>query len=95
MPVDSNGYPVYYRKGTSGMVIKAFDGNMFFCVDEKVYALDDIPEHCRTSKNFDIEPVTEKPRKKYIPPMSHPWKQASFERYLKKQAHRQQEENVA
>lgn len=95
MPVDSNGYPVYYRKGTSGMVIKAFDGNMFFCVDEKVYALDEIPEHCRTSKNFDIEPVTEKPRKKYIPPMSHPWKQASFERYLKKQAHRQQEENVA
>jgi transposase len=94
-PVDSNGYPVYYRKGTSGMVIQAFDGNMFFCVDEKVYALDAIPEHSRVSKNFDVSPVQEKPTKRYVPPMSHPWKQASFERYLKKQAHRKHQENAA
>ena len=89
-PVDGNGYPVYYHKGTSGMVLKAFDGQMFFCVEEKIYALDVIPEHARTSKNFDFLPVQEKPRKRYIPPMSHPWKQASFERYMKKQAHRQE-----
>lgn len=87
--LDNNGYPVYYRKGTSGMVIKAFDSQMFFCVDEKVYALDIVPQHARTSKNFDILPVQEKPKKRYIPPMSHPWKQASFERYLKKQVHRE------
>jgi hypothetical protein len=92
-PMDSNGYPVYYRKDTSGMVLKAFDGQMFFCVEEKVYALDVIPEHARTSKNFDISPEQEKPSKKYIPPMSHPWRQDSFERHMKKQAHRQ--ENVA
>ena len=92
-PVDSSGYPVYYHKGTSGMVLKAFDGQMLFCVAEKVYALDAIPEHARTSKNFDIKPVQEKPRERYIPPMSHPWKQASFERHMKKQAHRQ--ENIA
>jgi gentisate 1,2-dioxygenase len=95
IPVNSNGHPVYYRKGTSGMVIRAFDGNMFFCVDEKVYALDVIPEHCRASKNFDIEPIKEKPRKRYIPPMSHPWKQASFEQYLKKQAHRKRQDKAA
>jgi transposase len=88
-PIDSNGYPVYYRKGTSGMVIKAFDGNLFFCVDDKVYSLDAVPDHQRISKNFDISTKQEKPRKRYIPPMSHPWKQASFERYLKKQEHRQ------
>lgn len=87
--LDNNGYPVYYRKGTSGMVIKAFDSQMFFCIEEKVYALDIVPQHARTSKNFDILPVQEKPKKRYIPPMSHPWKQASFERYLKKQAHRE------
>lgn len=89
-PVGSNGYPVYYRKGTPGTVIKAFDGQLFFCVDEKVYALDVIPEHACMSKNFDISPIEEKPKKRYIPPMSHPWKQASFERYLQKQAHRQE-----
>lgn len=89
-PVDSNGYPVYYHKGTFGMVLKAFDGQMFFFVEEKVYALDVIPVHARTSKNFDISPVQEKPTKRYVPPMSHPWKQASFERHMKKQAHRQE-----
>lgn len=88
-PVDSSGYPVYYHKGTSGMVLKAFDGQMFFCVAEKIYALDVIPEHARTSKNFDIKPIDEKPRERYIPPMSHPWKQASFESHMKKQVHRQ------
>jgi hypothetical protein len=32
----------------------------------------------------------EKPRKRYIPPMSHPWKQASFEKFMNKQAHRKE-----
>jgi hypothetical protein len=41
------------------MLIKAFDGQMYFCVEEKVYALDIIPEHARISKNFDISPVRE------------------------------------
>lgn len=87
--MDSCGHPIYYRKGTSGLVIKAFDGQMFFSVEDKIYALDEIPKHARTSKNFDITPAQEKPIKRHIPPMSHPWKQASFERYVKNQAHRQ------
>ena len=66
---------------------------MFLCVEEKIYALDAIPDHALISKNFDIAPVQDKPQKRYIPPMSHPWKQASFERHLRKQAHRQ--ENIA
>lgn len=90
-PMDRNGYPVYYRKSTSGMVIKAFDGKIFFCVEEKIYALDVVPEHARMSKNFDTSTAQEKPSKRYIPPMSHPWKQASFERHMKKQAHRQED----
>jgi hypothetical protein len=90
LPMDCNGHAVHYRKGTSGMVIQAFDGNMFFCVDEKIYALDLLPEHELTSKNFDFAAPVEQPKKRYIPPMSHPWKQDSFERYLKKQAHRQE-----
>ncbi len=87
--MDSNGYPVYYRRGTSGMVVKAFNGDMFFSIENKVYALEAIPVHEHRSRNFDLCPKQEKPKKRYIPPMSHPWKQASFEKYLKKQAHRQ------
>jgi len=93
LPIDCNGLPIYYRKGTSGMVIKAYDGEMFFCVGEKIYALDILPEHKPISKNFDLAAPPKKPRKVYIPPMSHPWKQASFERYLKKQAHRKEKDD--
>jgi transposase len=89
LPVDTNGHAVYYRKGTSGIVIKAFNNELFFCVNEKVYALELIPSHVSSSKNFDFANVPKPPKKHYIPPMNHPWKQASFERYCNKQIHRQ------
>lgn len=88
--LDAYGYPVYYYKGTSGMVIKSFNKELYFCVEEKVYALEEIPTHERKSRNFDFDTPVEKPKKKYIPPMSHPWKQASFEKYMNKQAHRKE-----
>lgn len=87
-PVNSNGIPVYHYKGTHCMVIKAFDGQLFGCINEQVYALDEIPIHERTSKNFDFKKPNEKPKKKYIPPMNHPWRKSSFEKHLESQSHR-------
>jgi transposase len=89
IPINNNGLPVHYHKGTSGMVIQSFNGEMFFCVGENIYALDLIPNHAPSSKNFDLAKAPNKPKKRYIPPMSHPWKKASFEKYCKKQKHRQ------
>lgn len=89
-PVDRYGYPVYYHKGTSCMVIKAFSKELFVCVGETVYALEEIPLHEHKSKNFDFKTPVDIPKKRYIPPMSHPWKQDSFEKFMKKQAHRKQ-----
>lgn len=89
--LDSNGYPVYYHKGTSCMVIQAFDGQLFSCVGEKVYALEEIPEHELRSRNFDLEGLENKPKKRYIPPMSHPWKKESFDKFVQKQAHHMQQ----
>jgi len=90
LPVDSSGHAVHYRKGTSGMVIKAFDNGLYFSVNEQIYGLELLPGHVLSSKNFDLAEVPKEPRKRYIPPMSHPWKQASFERYCNKQTHRNQ-----
>ena len=42
----------------------------------------------RDSKEFDEIPNEKKEKKKYIPPMSHPWKLASFQEQIKK-AHNQ------
>lgn len=90
IPTDCNGHPVYYRKGTVGMVVRAFNKELFFSTAEKVYTLELIPDHEPKSKNFDFVKLPNAPRKRYIPPMSHPWKQASFERFCNKQSHRQE-----
>lgn len=89
--LDANGHPVYYHKGTPGIVIKAFNKDLYFCIEEVVYALEEIPSHERKSKNFDFNTPVEKPKKKYIPPMNHPWRQANFEKYIKKQTHRKEQ----
>ncbi len=88
IPADTNGHAVHHRKGTSVMVIKAFDGELYSCIGEKIYCLEKLPEHQLTSKAFDLAELPKIPKKKYIPPMSHPWKKSSFDRYMAKQSHR-------
>jgi transposase len=86
--VNAQGCPVHFRKGTEGTVIRAFDGSLYFCVEETVYALEEIPDHEIASRNFGPAPHEKTPKPRYIPPMDHPWKAASFDRFVKKQAHR-------
>lgn len=93
IPTNKDGIAVHYHKGTAGMVIQSFDRELYFCVKDQVYALELIPDHAPSSKNFDFVATPKIQRRKYIPPMSHPWKQDLFERHLNKQAHRKN--NVA
>lgn len=88
LPVNDQGIAVHHRKGTTAMVIKAFNGDLYSCIGEQIYVLELLPEHKSSSKAFDLATTPAVPKKKYIPPMSHPWKQASFEKYAKKQSHR-------
>lgn len=90
LPVNSHGIAVHHRKGTTAMVIKAFNGDLYGCIGEQVYALELLPEHKPSSKAFDLATISDAPKKKYIPPMSHPWKKASFEKYAKSQSHRKE-----
>ena len=68
---------------TECLVIKAFDGSLLVTIDEKVLELKELNRNERFSKEFD-EIVEIKERKKYIPPMSHPWKLASFKKQMQK-----------
>jgi transposase len=86
LPVDSAGRPVHYRKGTSGLAIKTLDQRLFFSVDEKVHALDQVPEHDADSKRIDNPPVP-KPKQHHIPAPNHPWRVAAFEAFRRKQSH--------
>ncbi len=82
--VNKNGAPIYFNKGTTCVVIKAFNGELYVTVDESVFALEEIPEVQAKSEDFDaIEPPKE--RKVYIPKMNHKWKSKSFDEFVKKQ----------
>ena len=66
---------------TECLVIKSFNGDLLVTIDEKVYELKELERNKKYSKEFDEIPQT-KERKKYIPPMTHPWKIEYFKKQL-------------
>ena len=88
IPTDASGIRSYYTPKTKCLMIEAFDGTLFMSVGDKVYLAQKIEEHKNSSKYFDDIPPKKKERKKYIPPMSHPWKRQSFIAFRNKQMHR-------
>lgn len=73
-----NGILKCFRPKTECLVIKAFDGELFVTVDEKIYELRKLETHEKFSKDFDTEEIKEKENTKFVPQMSHSWKLASF-----------------
>lgn len=68
---------------TEVLVIKAFNGDLLVTIDEKVFELKELSRNERFSKEFD-DVIEVKEKKKYIPPMTHPWKLESFKLQLHK-----------
>lgn len=68
---------------TECLVIKAYNGDLLVTIDEHVYELRELSRNERFSKEFD-ESVEKKEKKKYIPPMTHPWKVQHFKKQLEK-----------
>ena len=86
--LDRRGLQVHYRKGTKVMVIRAFDGSLYCCVNDKdIYALEKVAQRYDTSKDFDAALPEPRPKKKYIPPMNHPWRRSVFRKFVQKQPH--------
>ncbi|MCX8167277.1 MAG: ISNCY family transposase [Candidatus Micrarchaeota archaeon] len=82
LPVNSHGQPVCYRKSTPAVVIKAFDGRMFTCINDVVYSLNIISSHQDISKNIDTLDNPQDSKKIWIPPTTHPWRFTSFMAYI-------------
>ena len=94
--LDNRGLQVHYRNGTKTMVIQAFDGSLYCCVNDKeIYALEKVPERYPSSKNLDAEQPAQKPKKKYIPPMNHPWRRSAFRKFVQNQPHHFEDHTVA
>ncbi|MGN0455009.1 MAG: ISNCY family transposase [Ruminococcus sp.] len=75
---DEYGKLVCFMKGTKCLVIEALDGQLLVTVDEHVYALKEVSKNAKVSPSLDLEAKKKRNRKRYIPPMSHPWKRESF-----------------
>ena len=67
---------------TECLVIKAFNNDLYVTIDDNIYELRELSRNERFSKEFDEVPEKTKEKKKYIPPMSHPFKAASFKRQM-------------
>ena len=77
----NKGNLMNFKNKTKATVIQSFDKKLYSLVNDQLYKLVELPTHQRLSKEFDIE----KPVKpKYVVPQSHPWKEASFQRYMRK-----------
>lgn len=80
-----NSNLVCFKSHTECLVIKAFDGSLLVTIDDEVYQLIELNKHRVFSINLDNVPLqVQKHKKVYIPPMSHPWKAASFKKQLEK-----------
>ena len=94
--LDSRGLQVHYRKGTKVMVIRAFDGSLYCCVNDRdIYALEKAAQRYDTSKDLDAAQPEPRPKKKYIPPMNHPWRRSVFREFVQKQPHHTDDTAVA
>ena len=82
-PFENNQLKCFKPK-TECLVIKAFNGDLLVTVDEKIYELKKLESHEKSSKEFDNMVEFKETNTKYIPPMTHPWKLASFKKQLKK-----------
>jgi len=88
--IDKYGMQTHYLRGTKALVIKAFDGKLYCCVNDKdIYVLEEVPERELKSKEFDTEYKLKetKPKKPYIPEMNHPWRSQTFMRFVLSQQH--------
>lgn len=68
---------------TECLVIKSFSGDLLVTIDEQVLELKELSRNERFSKEFD-DVMELKEKKKYIPPMTHPWKLSSFKKQIQK-----------
>lgn len=86
--VTSNNERQFPKQGSTAMVIDAFDNNLYANILDQLFILEELDSHERYSILFDDKPKIDVVKKKYIPPLTHPWKQASYNAYVAKQKHR-------
>ncbi len=79
-----NGKIKCFLPKTECLVINSYNNELLASIDEKVYELKELSRNEQISKEFDEVKEEKTERKKYIPPMTHPWKIEYFKKQMKK-----------
>lgn len=88
LPVTGAGVKTCLKKKSTCMVIEAFDGKLYGNILDQIYALEEVASHEKVSKEFDAEVEQSGQKKKYIPPLNHPWRLDGFLLFKARQKHR-------
>lgn len=83
--IDENGCTEFYHRGTKVIVANTFNGELFCNVNDRIYVLEEVKRHEEVSRYFDTDKKyleSKKPKKRYIPPMAHPWRKDNFMKYV-------------
>ncbi len=84
--INVHNQPIYFNKGTSCVVIKTLDGNLYATQWINIFISKGMPEIQANQKSFD-DYIEEPKIKKIIPPMKHRGNQSIQWIYIK-QKHR-------
>ncbi len=82
-PINKGGHELLLKPKQKVYILETLDGELIVNANDNYLPLIEIQ---RVKKLQQEKPKA--PRKPWIPPSSHPWKKASFERYISKQKHR-------
>jgi len=86
VPIDCHGNAVFFSPRTPVILIKAFDGTFYVSVHDTVYLAKRMNTHELHSENFDQLNKDETAQvRKYVPPMSHPWKVKSYVQFFEQE----------
>lgn len=86
-PLSAAGSHANFYKGTEVIVIEAFDGQLLASINDRVFAMDQVPLHEEHSAEFDSVPAPPKKKRLSIPEMTHPWRLNSFYKHLDSMPH--------
>lgn len=84
---ERDGERKYFDKRTKVLVIKSLSNQLYCSIGSKMYILTKLPISESISKEFEMPSDIIKRKKKYIPPMNHPWRYNTFQDYSVKQKH--------
>lgn len=78
---DSSRNRIFLPPKFQCLVVKIFNDELFVNFEDKIYTLEEIKLNASYSATFYCDEQRPKEKKRYIPPMDHPWRHSNYEMF--------------